>query len=267
MVRPSLDAYTEPAVHEATSLIIRRYSTNPADVRFEALQGVDLSRMSRVLDLGCGFGFMVDAIAGDLPAEAEIVGIDMHPKNREVFLQRAAGASRTARFICTTLDSRLDFADESFDAVIASYSLYYFPGIIADVARVLRRDGVFLALTHSESLFENLLDAVGFPAEQSDLHSVLHEFSAENGAARLEGHFGVVETRPYRNELVFRSEDLDDYLALLRFKVPSLLPTQGAAQGGAAELLGRARDLLVATGSVTIEKHDAAFVCTRPQCG
>jgi len=169
-----------------------------------------------------------------------------------------------ARFECRRLDSHLDFPDRSFDAVIASYSLYYFPALIPEVARVLKPDGVFISLTHSESHFESLLTAIGIVPHHSELHSVLLEFSAENGAARLTEHFGVVESRPYRNELVFRPEHLDDYLALLRFKLPSLLPARAYGPDRAADLLDRARDLLVGTGRVAIEKDDAAFICTKP---
>jgi len=264
MDRPSLAAYTKPAAHEAVSHIIRRYSTNRADVRHEALRDIDLTGVGRLLDLGCGFGFMVDALAGSIPPDAEIVGVDMHPNNREVFLARAAAVAGSARFVCRKLNSHLDFPGRSFDAVIASYSLYYFPGVIPEVARILKPDGLFLSLTHSELQFEYLLEAIGFAPQHSEFRSVLLEFSAENGKVKLEEHFAMVESRPYRNQLVFRSEDLDDYLALLRFKLPSLMPAQTVGPDQAAELLERAHDLLVGAGHVTIEKDDTAFISTEP---
>jgi len=264
MDRPSLGAYTEPAAHEAISHIIRRYSTNRADVRHEALQDIDLTGVARLLDLGCGFGFMVDALAGSIPPDAEIVGVDMHPKNGEVFLARAEAVAGSARFVCRRLDSHLDFPRQSFDAVIASYSLYFFPGVIPEVARVLKPDGLFLSVTHSESQFEYLLEALGFTQEHSEFRSVLLEFSAENGGAKLAEHFAVVESRPYRNQLVFRSEDLDDYLALLRFKLPSLMPALAFDPDQATKLMDRARDLLVSSDHVTIEKDDTVFISKEP---
>jgi len=264
MDRPSLGAYTEPAAHEAVSHIIRRYSTNRADVRHEALRDIDLTGVGRLLDLGCGFGFMVDALAGNIPPDAEIIGVDMHPSNREVFLARAEAVAGSARFVCQRLNSHLEFPGQSFDAVIASYSLYYFPRVIPEVARVLKPDGLFLSLTHSEMQFECLLEAIGFAPQHSEFHSVLDEFSAENGGAKLAEHFATVESRPYCNKLVFRSGDLDDYLALLRFKLPSLLPAQTVGPNQAAELMERAHDLLVGSGHVTIEKDDTAFISTEP---
>jgi len=265
MDRPSLAAYTEPVAHEAISHIIRRYSTNRADVRHEALQDIDLTGVARLLDLGCGYGFMVDALAGSIPPDTEIVGVDMHPKNGEVFLARAEAVAGSARFVCQKLNSHLDFPRRSFDAVIASYSLYYFPGVIPEVSRVLKPGGLFLSLTHSELQFEYLLEAIGFAPEDSEFRSVLLEFSAENGGAKLAEHFAKVESRPYRNQLVFRSEDLDDFLALLRFKLPSLMPAQTFDRDQGAQLLERAHDLLVGSGRVTIEKDDTAFISTEPR--
>ncbi|MFH2072425.1 MAG: class I SAM-dependent methyltransferase [Actinomycetota bacterium] len=264
MDRPCLGAYTEPAVHEAISHIIRRYSTNRSDVRHEALQGIDLTGVARLLDLGCGFGFMVDALADALPPDSEIVGVDVHPTNREVFLTRAEAAAGSARFVCRRLDSHLDFPRRSFDAVIASYSLYYFPGVIPEVARVLKPDGLFLSLTHSESQFECLLEAIGFAPRQSEFRSVLLEFSAENGGAKLAEHFATVESRPYHNRLVFCPEDLDDFLALLRFKLPSLIPAQTFDPDRATQLLERARDLLMSSDHVIIEKDDTVFISKEP---
>lgn len=265
MDRPSLDAYTEPATHEAISHIIRRYSTNRTDVRSEALQGIDLTGVGRLLDLGCGFGFMIDALADTISPEAEVIGMDMHPSNREAFLSRAEAAAGSARFVCRQLDSQLDFPGQSFDAVIASYSLYYFPRVISEVARVLKPGGVFVSLTHSETYLRGFLETIGFASLQSVLHDVLTEFSAENGAVRLGEHFAVVEGRPYPNTLIFRSEDLDDYLALLRFKLPSLVPPQINGPDLTTGLLDRARDLLIGSGRVTIEKDDTAFISTEPR--
>jgi SAM-dependent methyltransferase len=264
MDRPSLGAYVEPAIHEAISDIIRRHSSNPLDVRDETLQGIDLSGATRILDLGCGFGFMEDALVGKLPPDAEITGVDMHESNREAFLARGRAAARSARFICEAVDSELRFPTGSFDAVIASYSLYFFPRIVPEVARVVQPDGVFVSLTHSESHFHGMLEAIGASVTRSPLHALLAEFSAECGADRLAAWFGTIEVRPYPNTLVFRAEDLDEFLALVRFKLPSLVPAASGPER-VTDLLTRAHRLLLGVGTVTIEKDDAGFVCREPR--
>ena len=258
-----LGVYGEPAAHEAVSNIIRRHSTNPGDVRAAALDGLDLGRVSRLLDLGCGFGFFVAGLDGRLPVDADVVGIDLHDRNREAFLARARAVARSAEFLCATLDDRLDFPDRSFDAVVASYSLYFFPGVIPDVARVLKPGGVFVALTHSESAFARLLAEIG--CKDPELRQVLLEFSAENGAARLAPHFGRVETRPYPNRLVFEAADADDLLGLLAFKLPSMTPAGSGDGGPSTAILDRARHLLERRGRLTIAKDDAVFLATEPR--
>lgn len=259
-----LDPYVEPVVHEAISCIIRRHSTNPADVRHEALRGVDLSATSRLLDLGCGFGFMIDALAGSIRPDAEIVGVDMHLSNREAFLARAEAVAGSARFVCRMLDSQLDFPARSFGAVIASYSLYYFPRILPEVRRVMIPRGVFVSITHGSSHCRGLLEALGISFQQSQLHTLLGAFSAENGPSILSGHFRQVEQRPYPNALVFRTQDLDDFLALVRFKLPAILPAPITRPAEATRLVDRARKALIETGCVTIEKDDTVFVCRGP---
>jgi SAM-dependent methyltransferase len=265
MDAPLLGAYVEPEVHEAIARIIRRYSTNPADVRHETLKGIDLSRAARLLDLGCGFGSMVEALTGRIPHGVEVIGVDMHSSNEDVFLARARAVAGSAQFICRRLESRLEFPSQSFDAVIAAYSLYFFPRLIPEVARVLKPGGVLVSLTHSESNFQGMLVALGISPQQSALRSLLSEFSAENGVARLSEHFGLVERRAYPNTLVFRAEDLEDYLSLVRFKLPSLLPDGDAVAGRPNDLLARARELLVREGRISIEKDDAVFIATEPR--
>jgi SAM-dependent methyltransferase len=256
-----LDAYIEPRVHEAVARIIRRYSTNPEDLRRETLKGVDLSEATRLLDLGCGYGSMLEALVGKVPADAEVIGVDMHCSNEPEFLERAGIVTSSARFVCRTLDSHLDFPSRFFDAVIAAYSLYFFPRLIPEVARVLRPDGVLVAVTHSESSFRGMLASIGIPYRQSAFHALLSGFSAENGSDKLARHFGIVERRPYPNTLVFSRSDVDDYMTLIRFKLPSLLPDGQ----GASDLPARAREMLVRDGCVTIDKDDAVFAARKPR--
>lgn len=255
----------DPAQHERISDIIRRHSSNRVDIRRAALDGVDLGRAHRLLDLGCGFGFMARAMQGRTGPDTTILGVDCRPENRIPFLASAATGGCRGSFLCQTVQSKLDFPARTFDVVIASYSLYFFPGIIPEVARVLQPGGCFVAITHSEADFSTLLWAVGVPPERSALRALTRNFSAENGAGLLQEHFAAVEQRPYPNSLVFAARDVDEFLALVRYKAPQLVPTAGGHPAVPAELEDRARDLLRYTGTVTIEKDDAIFICTGPR--
>lgn len=92
---------------------------------------------------------------------------------------------------------RLPIGSESFDVVLALHMLYYVPDIQAaarEIRRVLRRDGVFVAMTNSET---NLVElralveaAVGTGWQM--VRPADERFSLENGAALLAPAFASV---------------------------------------------------------------------------
>jgi SAM-dependent methyltransferase len=266
MVDWSLSSFESPAQHAAIADIIRRRSTNRADVREVALHGLELGSARTVLDLGCGFGFMSEAVARRVAPDARIVGVDACATNEQPYLERLAGTSRTASFVCHRIDSRLDWSDHAFDLIVASYSLYFFPEVIPEVARILSPRGLFVTLTHMEESCRGLLHAVGTHDANADLLPISRKFSAENGGSLLEPWFGEVERRDYENSLVFEATEHEDLLAYLRFKLPFLLP--GAEPGSElpAPLWQAVQDSLSHQGRVVLAKNDAAFRCRMPRC-
>jgi ubiquinone/menaquinone biosynthesis C-methylase UbiE len=240
MASPYLSPYEDPAAHASISALIRRHSSNREDVREAMLKNLDLAGAEEVLDLGCGFGFWTEGIAGRVPNTARFTGIDACEGNEHSYLQSVESTGRTARFICATLDRRLPFDDNSFDLVIAAYSLYFFAHIVHDVARVLRPEGRFLAVTHSEDCFAGLLGAVGLSTDDSPLARLIREFSAENGEALLARDFPQVARVDYRNSLSFRREGLPE--AVTR----------------------RASQSLHSRGRVIVQKNDTLFICGGP---
>lgn len=262
-----LQVYGLPDMHESVSEIIRRHSTNSEDVRELALAGRDLSGTRAALDLGCGFGFMAEALAGRLPTDALIVGVDAWPANGEPFLTRVRAAGREARFAQLDIAQCLPWPDASFDLVVSSYSLYFFPDVIAEVARVLRPGGRFLVLTHSEEQIRDLQEAAGLSAE-GRLLDLVHRFSAENGTERLAASFGRVERRDYQNSLRFGPADLADLLRYLRFKVRLMVDCTEAGEQVCAwfehGLEERVRRVL-GQGEIRLSKDDSAFWAEEPR--
>ncbi|HNQ21591.1 MAG TPA: class I SAM-dependent methyltransferase [Phycisphaerae bacterium] len=266
MTTPVLWPYQSPADHEAISAMVRQRSTNTADVREVALAGLDLAAARRVLDLGCGFGFLAEALAPRLPATTRVLGVDVWASNREPFLSRLACRHRTGAFECLEVQRQVPWPRRSFDLVTCSYSLYFFPDIIPEVARVLSPEGIFLVITHSEHSFRGLFHAAGLDAEGSRLRALLGHFSAENGEQKLAAWFEDVRRVDYKNELRFERAHLDELLAYVRFKVPLLFPgarADGPVPPAQAE---HVRATLSRRGTVIIEKDDAIFHCRRPRC-
>jgi SAM-dependent methyltransferase len=103
------------------------------------LRSARLDRQAdHALDIGCGAGLSTAALA---PLAAQVTGLEPIP----AMLAHRRTVAPHARFIVGQAE-RLPFAPESFDLVAAAGSLNYadLPSALAEIARVLTRDGTFL---------------------------------------------------------------------------------------------------------------------------
>ncbi|MGD2111080.1 MAG: class I SAM-dependent methyltransferase [Phycisphaerae bacterium] len=257
--------YASPVNHESVSAIIRRRSTNKTDVREVALQGLDLSKIKRVLDLGCGFGFIEEVLADRVAPDAVFVGVDALKSNEPAFRGKVTRSGHRGGFVCRELDARLPWPTDRFDLVVCCYALYFFVEIIPEVARVLAPDGVFLAITHYEKSIAGQLPAAGFEDAASRLLDLTRRFSAENGRDLLGPHFGEINRIDYENSLQFTADDVEELLRFLRFKLPFLVPDAKPGDDLPDSIARFAQVVMRRTGGLTVEKNDAIFQCRRPR--
>ncbi|WP_345409070.1 class I SAM-dependent methyltransferase [Nonomuraea salmonea] len=96
------------------------------------------SPVGRALDIGCGAGVSTAAL---VPWARQVVGVEPVP----AMLAHRRAVAPSARFIVGTAEA-LPFGAASFGLVTAAGSLNYtdLPPALAEVARVLTSDGVFL---------------------------------------------------------------------------------------------------------------------------
>ncbi|MGE3877347.1 MAG: bifunctional 2-polyprenyl-6-hydroxyphenol methylase/3-demethylubiquinol 3-O-methyltransferase UbiG, partial [Parvibaculaceae bacterium] len=97
----------------------------------------------RVLDLGCGGGFMAEALAR---RGALVTGIDPSPGAIDIAWKHAAESGLAINYAVGTGES-LDLADRSFDIVVCVDVLEHVTDldrVIAEIGRVLKPDGLFL---------------------------------------------------------------------------------------------------------------------------
>jgi SAM-dependent methyltransferase len=266
MTQTSLSSFADPNGHLAISEILRRRSTNRVDVRDALLRGLDLSAARRILDLGCGFGFMTEVVARRAASDARIVGMDACLANREPFLERVAATGRSGVFVQRRIGKALDWPDDSFDLVLASYALYFFPEVLSEVTRVLAPDGLFVAVTHTESSCRHLLRAAGLPVSDASLLGNIGNFSAETGERFLKPWFAEIERVDYWNSLVFEPAQYDEFLTYLSFKLRLLLPDCELSDQLPRPLAPAIRAALSRAPRLVIEKSDAAFRCRCARC-
>lgn len=106
----------------------------------------------KILDVGCGSGALAIACAKRNP-NAEIIGIDRWGKEYASFsrqlCERNASAEKVNNAKFQHGDAvKLDFADETFDAVTSNYVYHNIPSkdrqtILLETLRVLKKGGTF----------------------------------------------------------------------------------------------------------------------------
>jgi SAM-dependent methyltransferase len=168
-----------------------RFASGP-DARAEALAAVAEVSPSRVLEVGCGQGWLAERVQRELGCT--VVALDQ--SEHMVELTRARGIDTLVGDVRT-----LPFDDGAFDGAVAAWMLYHVPDVdraLAELARVLRPGGRIVAVTNSRLHLAELADLLG-------VERVEYSFSCENGAAALRRHFARVERRDAFGELVFPS--------------------------------------------------------------
>ena len=99
------------------------------------------SRLSRVLDVGCGTGYLLRRLAGRVPQALELAGIDVAPAMIEA--ARAMAADSRIRFATGTAEE-LPYPTQMFDLVVSTTSFDHWADQragLAECARVLAPGG------------------------------------------------------------------------------------------------------------------------------
>jgi SAM-dependent methyltransferase len=173
----------------------RRYATHyhlPA--LFASLDG----QGKRLLEVGCGIGVDSIQLAG---RGFDVTAVDLTENALAVAAQFAAHRGATVDFQLGNAE-RLDFADESFDAVYSFGVLHHTPDIrrsVQEVHRVLRPGGTaYVMLYHRDSLVNLVHRTLRLPYEspvdRNDHCPVVYTFS-RNGVRRLFRDFSTVTVR------------------------------------------------------------------------
>lgn len=197
--------------HFYINRLIVHYSKIKKDIRRAALKGLDLRTYKRVLDIGSGFGFFSNLLAGYLHPKAHITGIDILEENKEPYLMSTRKKGLDADFICDHAEIIKQFQNNTYDLIISCYSLYFFPELIPEIARILQPNGLFIIITHSKENQREIIDLL--PACYRDLgieishplaiEHLLEAFCQENAKEKLSPQFNRIEETIWDNYLMF----------------------------------------------------------------
>lgn len=108
---------------------------------------------SAILDFGCGAGLSTRFMKN---LGYNCIGIDIS----EEMLNFARRLDPSGKYVKSISDIKVPFHDQSFDTVISIFVLFKIPSIekmisiFKEISRVLRHDGIFIAITGSEELYK-----------------------------------------------------------------------------------------------------------------
>ena len=216
------------------------------------------------MEVGCGPGSLwTDAVA-ELPKNLRLTLTDLSPGMVEAARDRTRALSHLEVVEARAADAqKLPLDDDSFDVVIANHMLYHVPDpamAVAELARVLRADGVLLAASNGprdlRELWEIRSEVFGGPPK-----SVNPEvFGSITGVPILHQSFGSVVWREYANTL--RCTVPDDVIAFLT----SAPPGEEASADQLRDLRRAVEDRFRRDrGVLTISKETGVFLARGPR--
>ena len=162
---------------------------DPANEAFKAIDRA-MTGDADVLEVGCGTGVMAERI--NALSGVTLVAIDY--SERFVELTAARGVDARQADICY-----LPFEDDSFDVVYAGWMLHHVRDLdraLAEIRRVLRPGGTFVAVTNGDDSLADLRREAG-------ARPVVTGFSSENGEFTLARRFSDVRRQDLETRAVF----------------------------------------------------------------
>lgn len=260
--------------HQRIAELIQRFSTNKHDIRRTALEGLDLKECRQILDLGCAFGSFTEKLKDRVSHEAVATGVDLIKTYEPLFLAACRRAGIHGKFFSTGASVLRTFADRSFDLILCSYALYFFPEVIPEIARLLHKKGIFIVITHHRQtagelieLIKRILDTIGlFHEKELPLEIITGRFSSENGEALLQPWFGRIEAIDFPNKLLFSRRDIEYFLEYCRFKSPLFFTDTGLNMEAVVPVVSEhIRRTTAERQDITISKDDRIFICALPR--
>jgi len=217
---------------------------------------------AKVLDIGCGPARFWAVNAATLPPGIDLTLADQSQGMVDEALNTVAAVKDKFRAVAGKVADvcALPFTDNTFDIVLAMHMLYHAAEkdrAVAEIARVLKPEGVLIATTNGADNFKELeaLRADIFGPQRDEMGS--GSFSLETGRPWLERHFETVTVHPGSDTL--RVADGQDVVNFIRSYPPGDSATDDQLKHLDAELAKR----MAAQGNVFPITRIAGYMVAR----
>lgn len=215
------DQYRDSSNLDARVVIHQRFSTNPYgwfNWVFDVL--MKLPNDAKILELGCGPGYLWKESANRIPAGWNITLSDLSSGMVDAAWRNLVVTGRAFKF--EEIDAQsIPYEDETFDAVIANFMLYHVPDIpkaLREIKRVLKFDGRLIAATVGNN---HMSEVIPWMEQINRKHSLPFSvpFPLENGFDQLASIFSKVDRMRYPDSL--KVTEVDPLLAYILSNVPA----------------------------------------------
>ncbi len=258
--------YRDSGNLDARAQLHRRFSTAVTPWQQWVFQQLDLPPGSRILECGCGPGWLWRSNLDALPPGCRVTLTDL--SDGMVAEAQAALAESGHDFqFCAADIQELPFADDSFDVAIANHMLYHAPDIsqaLAEARRALQPGGRFYAATngrhHMQELWqiaEKLFPETAVPLTELRAERGIGSFQLENGREQLTAVFPRVALHLYEDSLAVT--EIDPLIAYLR-STSLIQNTTVLTQEKEAQLRRELQEQINRDGAVHIAKETGLFV-------
>lgn len=198
--------------------MIQSLSTQPVDWYAWIFSRVKKLPQSRVLELGCGPGYLWQRNLERIPQDWDITLSDFSPGMLKDAHLNLCHSGRHFNFQLVDAQE-IPFEDNHFDILIANLMLYHVPDrarAFAEIKRVLKPHGLFYAATVTETAMADL-EALMRGAGIQPWEDVV-SFSLENGAGQLAPWFSHIERQRLENTVVIK--EAEPLITFVRSGIP-----------------------------------------------
>jgi len=198
------DQYKDSSNLDARAEFHRRFSTNPYGwFNWFLDRLLKLPNDAKILELGCGPGYLWHECASRIPAGWNITLSDLSSGMLDAAWRNLVVTGRAFKF--EEIDAQsIPYEAETFDAVIANHMLYHVPDrpkAIMEIKRVLKPNGHLLATTIGENHLKEIANWLRQVNLGSDFESFGSPFTLENGLEQLNQFFSQVTVSRYPDNL------------------------------------------------------------------
>jgi ubiquinone/menaquinone biosynthesis C-methylase UbiE len=214
------EQYKDSTRLQARARLHADYSRNPYgwfEWQFDFYR--DLPTNARILEVGAGAGWLWLKNWQRIPSGWDITLSDFSAGMVEEQRQNLAKIARPFHFAQIDVQA-IDYADETFDAVIANHMLYHVPDrpkAIAEMRRVLKSGGTLFTATNGDRHLQEihqLMARFGFQSnEYLDGFVGVRGYTLESAVEQLHVSFKHVEMHRYDDEILLTEpQPLIDYI-------------------------------------------------------